>query len=264
MRRAADIERREPVIAADAVLGMNDNIARLQGRDLGDELIVIGAAPRRPRQALAKHVLLGDQHRVLEAETMLDREHREAERIRRQATEIIPARHGQRLARAVLFEQRAQPLARAGAVSRDQHALAGRELVFKLRLHDVEKIARRIGARRREINAGFGAAIGRIGAAVERRKLHHCAGVEELVPFLRVEKKLLRLDRAIDHRAFDRAGIASRGVEIVDRFLSDRCARHRIDDRATPPPRAGNRRSSRGFRRTAAANARRRYSDARR
>src|SRR6185312_234225 len=132
--------------------------------------------------------------------------------------EIFPARHRQRLARTMLLEQRAQALARAGAIGRDQHALAGGDLVLQLRLHDIEEIARRIGARRREIHPWLGAAIGRITATAERRKLYHGARVEGLAPFLRIEEELFRLDRAIDHRAFDRAGIAPRGVEIADRF----------------------------------------------
>ncbi len=53
MRRARHFERDKSVVAADAMLGMNDEVARRERGDFGDELVVIGAPPRRPGQPVA-------------------------------------------------------------------------------------------------------------------------------------------------------------------------------------------------------------------
>ncbi len=47
MRRAGDVDRLQRLVAADAVIGMDDEIARRQGRRLGDELVEIAPPPRR-------------------------------------------------------------------------------------------------------------------------------------------------------------------------------------------------------------------------
>ena len=64
MRRAGDIDRLQRLVAADAVLGMDDEIARRQVGHLGDELVEVAPAARRPRQPVAEDVLLAEQHAV--------------------------------------------------------------------------------------------------------------------------------------------------------------------------------------------------------
>ena len=48
MRRAGDVDRLQRLVAADAVIGMDDEVARRQVVDLGDELVEVAPAPRRP------------------------------------------------------------------------------------------------------------------------------------------------------------------------------------------------------------------------
>ena len=65
MRRAADLERDQPLEPADAVLGVDDEIALAQGGDVLDELVGGPArAARRRGQPVAQQVVLAqDVHR---------------------------------------------------------------------------------------------------------------------------------------------------------------------------------------------------------
>ena len=62
MRRTGHVERFERVVAADAVIGMNDEIARRQRRRLGDELVEIarrrgGRASRSPKMSCSPRIV---------------------------------------------------------------------------------------------------------------------------------------------------------------------------------------------------------------
>src|SRR6185312_1900845 len=61
VRRAADVERFKPVIAPDAVIDMDDEIAGLKGGNLGDEIVVSRAPPHRTRKPLAQYVLFREE-----------------------------------------------------------------------------------------------------------------------------------------------------------------------------------------------------------
>ena len=61
VRRAGDVDRLQRLVAADAVIGMDDEIARRQVGRLGDELVEVAPAARRPRQPVAEDVLLAEQ-----------------------------------------------------------------------------------------------------------------------------------------------------------------------------------------------------------
>ncbi len=74
MRRAADGERDEPVIAADAVILVHDQIAFGDFRGLGDELVRALAPARRAGDALAEQVLLADDRDVLGDEAAFEAE----------------------------------------------------------------------------------------------------------------------------------------------------------------------------------------------
>ena len=60
MRRAADLEGHEAVVAADAVVVVDHEIALGERCDLGDELVGATPAAGRPRQPVAKNVGLGE------------------------------------------------------------------------------------------------------------------------------------------------------------------------------------------------------------
>ena len=51
----------QPLVAADAVIGMDDEIARGERRQLGEEGVGVLAALAAADQAVAEHVLLGEQ-----------------------------------------------------------------------------------------------------------------------------------------------------------------------------------------------------------
>src|SRR5260370_5394212 len=125
MRCAGDLERDEPVIAADAVLGMDDEIARLERRDFGDELVEIGAPLGRARQAVAQDVLLGEEHRVVEDIAMLDGEDGDPDAPARCRAKLVPARRRAQICDTVLMQYGAQAIGRAGAIGGDQHAPTG-------------------------------------------------------------------------------------------------------------------------------------------
>ena len=80
MRRARDIERLEPLVAADAVLSMDDKIAGGERPRLGNEIIEVAAAPRRPRETVAENVLLAEQGQRVGCEALFERQDREPDR----------------------------------------------------------------------------------------------------------------------------------------------------------------------------------------
>ena len=61
MRRAGDVDRLQRLVAADAVIVMDDEIARCQRRRLGDELVEAAPAARSAREPVAEDVLLAEQ-----------------------------------------------------------------------------------------------------------------------------------------------------------------------------------------------------------
>ena len=71
MRRAGDRQRRQPIVTADAVFLMHDQVALGDFGRLGDELIGPHAPPRRARNPLAQQVLLADQRQPVGDETTL-------------------------------------------------------------------------------------------------------------------------------------------------------------------------------------------------
>ncbi len=93
VRRPCNFKRHQPVITADAVLFMHHQIAGIERRDLGDEMIEIGPPPRRARKPVAENVLLGDERRACRDIALLQRQHRQARRGFGQGLERGPIRH---------------------------------------------------------------------------------------------------------------------------------------------------------------------------
>src|ERR1700736_4781367 len=93
MRRPGDSDRLQRLIAADAVIGMDDEIARRQVVHLGDELVEVAAAPRGPRQPVAEDVLLAEQHDFPGREPLLDGQYRKTDSSGRESSQSMTVGH---------------------------------------------------------------------------------------------------------------------------------------------------------------------------
>src|SRR5262249_4987079 len=62
MRRTGDVQRLQPIVAADAVFLVHDEIALGDLRRFRNELVSAFAAARRPADALAQQILLTDKY----------------------------------------------------------------------------------------------------------------------------------------------------------------------------------------------------------
>src|SRR3546814_1487000 len=63
VRRAPGHHRLQPIIAADAVLDMDHQVALAEGRGFGNELLRAPALAPRPRAPVAENLLLADEDR---------------------------------------------------------------------------------------------------------------------------------------------------------------------------------------------------------
>ncbi len=221
MRRAGDLERDQPVIAADAMLDMDHEVAGLEGRHLVDELVEIGAALGRTRQTVAEDVLLGDQCRVRQRVAMLEAEHGEADAACRPLEKSVPARHRPQRLEAALLQHALDPVGGAGAVGQDERAAAGALLRREMIAHGVEHIELGIGALGGEVAAGARPRVDGERRACrhrEGRELRHAALGEPGDPLAVVEIELVRPHRAVDRRRAPRPQpFLARAVEIGDR-----------------------------------------------
>jgi hypothetical protein len=74
MRRGADRDRGQPLISPDAMIGMDDEIARGKRRQLGEEGIG-RLAPLRPAdEAIAQHVLFGEDGDIRRGKAVIERD----------------------------------------------------------------------------------------------------------------------------------------------------------------------------------------------
>ena len=116
VRRLADGDLRQPLEPADAVIGMDDEVAGRQRRELRQErvrgLLALGAAD----EPVAEHVLLGDHRHVGGGEPVIERE--DGERGLRPQRLLPRVRVGEP-AQAMVGEQPAHPLPAARGVARD-------------------------------------------------------------------------------------------------------------------------------------------------
>src|SRR5262249_15815094 len=81
MRRAADLEGGEAVIAADAMVDMDDEIALGEVRELGQELVGALALLRGTGQAVADDVGFGDDGDVAGLEAGIERERHQSDMV---------------------------------------------------------------------------------------------------------------------------------------------------------------------------------------
>ncbi|MCY1173416.1 hypothetical protein D9M73_135750 [compost metagenome] len=158
MRGLADGDRGQPLIAADAVIGMDDEIARREHRQFGEERIGRFLALVAPHEAVAEHVLLGEQRDLRAAETVVEGEDDKGDRSAppacgrgwgrdvcsfrgrwgggrpspsasrkregsRRPQRFLPGIDQLEVGRAMIAQQSGQTLARTGRIAR-QHRLA--------------------------------------------------------------------------------------------------------------------------------------------
>ena len=127
VRRAGDVQRRQPVVAADAVFLMHDQVALGDFGRLGDELVGALAPARRAGNAFAQQILLADQGQPVGDEAALHAQHDQRDRAGRLAADRGPIVLLRGVLEAVLAQQVGQPLARAAGPGGDDDAppLAG-------------------------------------------------------------------------------------------------------------------------------------------
>src|SRR5688572_1039581 len=90
MRILADRDLGQAFVPADSVVGVDDQVARRKGRDLGKERV--RALPPRPApdEAVAKHILLGKDRYVRGREAVIERKH-DQRRLGLAAERFLPA-----------------------------------------------------------------------------------------------------------------------------------------------------------------------------
>ncbi len=138
MRRAGDADRLQRLIAADAVLGMDDEVAGREARRLGDELIEAAPPPRHPRQAVAEDVLLAEQHQPLGRKALFERQDGEPDGLLGQPSEGAPVGDPAQRAKPALAQHRGEPVGRALAIGRDRGAPPGLLLFGQVVAHRLE------------------------------------------------------------------------------------------------------------------------------
>ncbi len=112
----------QPEEAADAVVGVHDEIADRQARRLGQHVDGAALLAARAHQPIAENVLLADDGDLRRLETLLEAEHADGGRVAGQRQRLGVGFHALHVLEAVVAEQRGQALARAGRPRRDDDA----------------------------------------------------------------------------------------------------------------------------------------------
>ena len=199
VRAVADADRFEPVIAADAVLHVHDQIARGQRRQFGQECVGVLALALFAHQPVAKNVLFGDQFDRFAGKPVIERQHHRRDPPgRRHAQRILPGFGHDRLGLARIADQPRQPRARScriGGQHRFQPACGQRRQVFCGRFIDIAAggaIGRKIaGAGKPEIERARGFGFGK-----DRQAMHR-PGRQRAFEFIAIEIERCGIERAI-------------------------------------------------------------------
>ena len=223
MRRAGDVDRLQRLVAADAVIVMDDEVARRQRCGLGDELVEAAPSPRGAGEPVAEDVLLAEQHEVVGSKTLLDRQHGEPDHRTRQCFELPTIGDAAEIGNAALAQHGQETVGRARAECGDRGLAAGFSLGFEVVADRLEEHNVRVGALGREATRRAGAGIEGITVALirrERRQLHDGPAMQCGLPLAAVEVELLGPDRAIDRRTGARRGgdVVARRIGIADRL----------------------------------------------
>ena len=167
MRFAADGDGHQPVVAADAVIAVDDQIAGREHRQFCEEGIGLARRTRLADQAIAQHVLLGEQGqrsaRVNLGEAVIKRQHGEHDLAGSgEALGFLPVIGGDEAFDAFIDKQAAQPFARAVGVAGQNHPVTVSTAILDMGLDRGIDRRAAIGlhhAFRREIAGRHGVAI---------------------------------------------------------------------------------------------------------
>ncbi len=140
-----------PGIPADAVLGMDDQVARGQRLVLGQEVLGPARPARLADQPVAEHVLLGDDRDARRLEAALETPDGEVDA----RLHLLPAGDRPRARKPVIGQQSGDALARALGIRGDDDGavLGAGAAVLDQRLEDVHALLLALGRERRPMRA---------------------------------------------------------------------------------------------------------------
>ena len=119
VRRAGRLDRLQADEAADAVVDVDDEIARRQRRGFGEHVLGAALALDAPDQPVAENVLLADDREIRRLEALLERDHRQRQRAGARRLRLMEGGDELQRFQPVLGEHVAQPFARAVAPAGD-------------------------------------------------------------------------------------------------------------------------------------------------
>ena len=140
MRLAGSLDGGEADEAADAVVGVDHEVADREARDFGEH-VAAGLGTRAAHQPVAEDVLLADDGEARRLEAGLERQHGEGGGRLRRRENLLPSLDTKRVADAVLGEKGGEALLGALAPAADEHALAFALEACCVRDHGVEHVA---------------------------------------------------------------------------------------------------------------------------
>ncbi len=215
VRRLLHRDLGQPLVAADAVVGMDDQVARRERRQLLEEGVGILAAPGAADQAVAEHVLLGEHRHLGRGEAVIERQ--DDERDARRAQRLLPRIGDRGAGEAVILEQTLQPLARAARIAGEHGLAALAPQLAEVRDHRFVDVRPRAAlgrevARAVDVEVDHPRALGFVEGRGQMR-----GGVgEPLRPSVARKVERIGLDRAIA------AGVARLGALAIGEIVGDR------------------------------------------
>ncbi len=212
MRRAARIDGFETFVAADAVVGVDDEVAFRQRRGVGDEVLRLARLlAARLGEAVAEDVLFGDHAQAGGAEAAFERHHHHRQRDHRQGFHLGPGFGGLDACRAVVAQHRRKSVARAQGQRRDHHPpplgpLFG-DIGHDFREHSVEAARAHLGERapRQAVHRADGRIGIVFGRGVEAGEQNRRVDRDVATPFRVVEIKARGRHRMVGSAAVPQA-----------------------------------------------------------
>ena len=123
MRAIADGDRHQPFVAPDAMFGVDDEVARRQRRQFGEECVGRFPAFLTTNEPVAEHILLANQCDIGCRKAVVYRQHDQRDRILN-SKRALPALGFGQGGGAVIREQAFQPFACARRIARDNRLAA--------------------------------------------------------------------------------------------------------------------------------------------
>ncbi len=220
VRRARRLDMFQADETADAVIDMDDKVARRKRRDLGEEIFGPFPAPALGRETVAENILLADDREIAGDKAGLQPDHGESDAGVAQAHGVAERGNELLLFQPMFGENRAEALARAVGPAGDDDflalALQGADMVDR-RLKDIGVFVialwREIAPRRAAAVDDFDRALGRR----ERRETRRRSLGQRLRELLLRHVKLVRRQRlVIAAGRVARENAAARFVIILD------------------------------------------------